>query len=163
VAKELKEATFQQFISIFESYIYDLLHLWLTAYPQNLIAKKVDYKVILEAPDKDAITTHVVSREVNEIMYERPSSWFAYLEDRAKLGCPTVDEIEQIAEAKASRDVLVHNRGVANRVYESKAGRRARYKDGQQIDIPDPYHHQIWELLRKVVADVSNAAIAKFP
>jgi hypothetical protein len=163
VTKELAEATFQQFISIFESYFFDLLHLWLMAYPQNLAAKKVDYKVILDAPDKEAITTYVVNREVNEIMYERPSSWFAYLEDRAKLGCPTPDEIDRIAEAKASRDVLVHNRGVANRIYEFKAGKLARYKDGEQIDIPDPYHHQIWELLRKVVADVSNAAIAKFP
>lgn len=163
VTKQLAEATFQQFISIFESYFFDLLHLWLMAYPQNLIAKKVDYKVILDAPDKDAITYHVVSREVNEIMYERPSSWFAYLEDRAKLGCPTTDEIDRIAEAKALRDVLVHNRGVANKIYELKAGRFARYKDGQQIDIFDPYHHQIWELLRKVVADVSNAAVAKFP
>ena len=163
VAKELAEATFQQFISIFESCVFDLLHLWLMAYPQNLISKKVDYKVILDAPDKDAITTHVVSREVNEITYERPSSWFSYLEDKAKLGCPTVDEIEMIAEAKATRDVLVHNRAVANRIYELKAGKFARYKDGQPIDIPDPYHHLIWELLRKVVDDVSNAAIIEFP
>jgi hypothetical protein len=164
LAKELAEATFQQFISIFESYVFDLLHLWLMAYPQNLIVKKVDYKVILDAPDKDAITTHVVNREANEIMYERPSSWFAYLEDKAKLGCPSTDEIELIAEAKASRDVLVHNRGVANKIYESKAGKLARYyKDGQPIEIPDPYHHMIWELLRKVVDDVSSAAIAKFP
>ncbi len=163
VAKELAEATFQQFISIFESYVSDLLHVWLMAYPQNLISKKVDYKVILDSPDKDSITTHVVNREVNEIMYERPSSWFAYLEDKAKLGCPNVDEIERIAEAKATRDVLVHNRGVANKIYELKAGKFARYKDGQQIDIPDPYHHQIWDLFRKVVDDVSNAAIAKFP
>jgi hypothetical protein len=43
VTKELAEATFQQFISIFESYVFDLLHLWLMAYPQNLISKKVDY------------------------------------------------------------------------------------------------------------------------
>jgi hypothetical protein len=163
VAKELAEATFQQFISIFESFVFDLLHQWLMAYPQNLIAKKVDYKVILDAPDKESITTHVVNREVNEVMYERPSNWFAYLEEKAKLGCPTVDEIEQIAEAKAARDVLVHNRGVANKIYELKAGKFARYKDGQPIDIPDPYHHQIWELLRKVVDDVSNAALAKFP
>jgi hypothetical protein len=163
MAKELAEATFQQFISIFESYVFDLLHLWLMAYPQNLTSKKVDYKVILDAPDKDAITTYVVNREVNEMMYERPASWFAYLEDRAKLGCPTAVEIEQIAEAKASRDVLVHNKGVVNRIYELKAGKLARYKDGQQIDIPGPYHHSIWELLRKVVDDVSTAAVAKFP
>src|SRR4029079_13431412 len=108
VAEQLAEATFQQFISIFENYFFDLLRLWLLAYPQNLSARKVDFKAVLEAPDKDAITFLVVSKELNEILYERPTGWFAYLEDKAKLGCPTADEIDRIAEAKATRDALVH-------------------------------------------------------
>jgi hypothetical protein len=85
------------------------------------------------------------------------------LDDKVKLGCPTADEIDRIAEAKASRDVLVHNRGVASKTYESKAGKLARYKDGQRIDIPEHYHRDTWELLRKVITDISNAAIAKVP
>jgi hypothetical protein len=161
VAEQVAEATFQQFISIFESYFFELLRLWLLAYPQNLIGKKVDFKAILDAPDKEAITLQVVSKELNEILYDRPTGWFAYLEDKAKLGCPTPDEIERVAEAKASRDALVHNRGVASKTYEAKAGKRARYPDGQRIDIPEHYHRETWELLRKVIADVSDAAIAK--
>lgn len=163
VAEQLAEATFQQFIAIFENYFFNLVRLWLTAYPKNLSGKKVDFKDVLDAPDKDAITARVVSKEVNEILYDRPTGWFDYLEDKAKLGCPTPDEIAKIAEAKASRDVLVHNRGVASKTYESKAGTLARYKDGQWIDIPEHYHRETWELLRKVVTDVSNAAIAKAP
>ena len=161
VAEQLAEATFQQFIAIFEIFYLDLLRLWLLAYPQSLSARKLDVKAILEAPDKDAIILIAVNRELTEILYDRPAGWFAYLEDKAKLGCPTADEIDWIAEAKASRDVLVHNRGVASKIYESKAGRNARYKDGERIDVPEPYHRQTWELIRKVVADISNAAIAK--
>jgi hypothetical protein len=80
-----------------------------------------------------------------------------------KLACPTADEIDRIAEAKASRDILVHNRGVATKTYESKAGKHARFKDSEQIDISERYHRETWELFRKVVADVSNAALAKAP
>ena len=163
VKEQLAEATFQQFISIFENYFFDLLRLWLMAYPQNLIGKKVDFKAVLDAPDKDAITLLVVNKELNEVLYDRPSGWFAYLEEKAKLGCPTPDEIEKIAEAKASRDVLVHNRGVAGKTYESKAGKLARYKDGQRIEIPEHYHRETWDLIRKVITDISNAAIAKVP
>ena len=36
VAEQLAEATFQQFISIFENYFLDLLTLWLLAYPRSL-------------------------------------------------------------------------------------------------------------------------------
>ncbi len=163
VRKQLTAATFQQFISIFESFFFDLLRLWLTAFPQNLIGKKVDFKPILDAPDKDAIIQFAIGKELNEVLYERPSAWFAYREDKVKLGCPTADEIDRIAEAKASRDVLVHNRGMVGKIYEAKAGRFARYKDGEKVDIPEPYHRETWELLRKVVADVSSAAIAKAP
>jgi hypothetical protein len=161
VTRQLAEATFQQFVSIFENFYFDLLRLWLTAYPRSLGKKTVDFKTILELPDKDAITGFVVGKELNEVLYERPSEWFAYLEDKAKLGCPTANEIDRIAEAKASRDVLVHNKGVANKTYESKAGNLARFHDGERIDITEPYHRETWELIRKIVTDVSDAAIAK--
>jgi hypothetical protein len=163
VAEQLAEATFQQFISIFENFFLDLLRLWLMAYPQSLGNKKVDFQAVLDAADKDAITSLVVNKELNEVLYDRPTGWFKYLEDKVKLGCPTADEIDRIVEAKASRDVLVHNRGVANKTYESKAGSLARYKDGERIDIPENYHRETWELIRKVITDLSNAAVAKVP
>ena len=161
VTEQLTEATFQQFISIFENFYFDLLGLWLTEYPQSLGKKTLDFKTILALPDKNAITGLVVRKELNEIMYERPTEWFAYLEEKAKLGCPTLDEIEHLAEAKASRDVLVHNKGIANKTYESKAGNLARFEEGDRINIPEHYHREIWELVRKIVSDMSKAAIEK--
>ena len=66
--------------------------------------------------------------------------------------------------APASRgDVLAHNRGVAGKSYLAKAGRFARHAEGERIEVPEPYHRQTWELIRKVVTDISNAAIAKAP
>jgi hypothetical protein len=163
VARQLTEATFQQFITIFENFFFDLLRLWLVAYPHSLGAKKVDFEKVLDAPDKAAITLIVVDKELNELSYERPKDWFKYLNEKVNLSCPAADEIDAIAEAKATRDVLVHNRGVANKTYELKAGKLARYKDGQRMDIPDHYHRQTWELIRKLVRDICNATIAKVP
>ena len=134
----------------------------MTAYPESLGGKKVDFKVILDAPDKDSITSYVVRKELNEVLYDRPTGWFDYLESKAKLGCPSGRRSTHIAEAKASRDVLVHGRGIAGKTYESKAGTLARWKDGERIAITDQYHRETWSLLRKVIADVSNAGIAKF-
>jgi hypothetical protein len=161
VAEQLAEATFQQFISIFENFFFDLLRLWLMAHPQNLSGKQVDFQAVLDAPDKDAIVLLVVNKALNEVLYDRPTGWFKCLEDKAKLGCPTPDEVDRIAEAKAARDVFVHNRGVASKTCESKAGKLARYKDGQRIGIPEHYHRETWLLVRKVITDISNAAIAK--
>jgi hypothetical protein len=123
--------------------------------------KTVEFKTVLQAPDKDAITQLVVNKELSEVLFERPAGWFVYLESKVKLGCPSEVEIERIAEAKAARDVLVHNRGIASKTYQMKAGRLARFKDGDRIDVPEQYHRETWELIRKVVSDISNAAIAK--
>ncbi len=57
--------------------------------------------------------------------------------------------------------MLVHNRGVANKTYESKSGALARYKDGQRIEVTEDYHRKTWELLRKVCSDLANAVVAK--
>ena len=117
--------------------------------------------LVLKAPDKSAIVLTVVDKELNELKYERLADWFAYLERLANLGCPTADEIEKLAEIKASRDILVHNSGIANATYASKAGTRARYRDGEKLEIPEQYHRASWETINKVVRDVSAAAIGK--
>ena len=61
VAEQLTEATFQQFISTFENFFFDLLRCWLTTYPQSLGGKQVDFKTVLESPDKETVTQLVVN------------------------------------------------------------------------------------------------------
>lgn len=161
VTGQLAEATFQQFVSIFENFYLDLLVLWLTAHPESLGKRTVDLRTILELPDKDAVTRLVVRKELDDVLHGPPSRWFEYLEGRVKLGCPAADEIGRFAEAKASRDVLVHNKGIANKTYGSKAGDRARFQEGDRINIPEHYHRETWELIRKIVSDVADAAGAK--
>ena len=157
----LMSSTFQHFVSRFEDFFFELLRHWLAAYPASLSKKQVEMAAVLKAPDKGAIVLTVVDKELNELKYERVADWFAYLERLAKLGCPSEDEIEELAEIKASRDILVHNQGIANATYVSKAGRRSRYKDGERLEISEPYHRASWEAINKVVREISAAAISK--
>lgn len=161
VSEQLAEATFQQFLAIFEHFFFNLLRLWLQAHPRSLMKRQVEFETILDAPDKEALVTLVVAREVNEVLYKKPADWFVYLESKVKLGCPTPDEIDRLTEAKAARDVLAHNQGIANKLYLAKAGSRARCAEGDRIEVPEPYHREIWELLCKMVSDLANAALTK--
>jgi len=153
--------TFQHFVSLFEDFFFDLLRCWLAAYPGSLSKKQVEMGAVLKALDKSAIVLTVVDKELNKLKYERLADWFGYLERLTNLGSPTADEIEQLAEIKASRDILVHNNGIANATYVSKGGSRARYNDGEKLDIPEQYHRASWETINNVVRDVSAAAIGK--
>lgn len=157
----LVTSSFQHFISLFEVFFFDLLRIWLVTYPQSLSQKQVDFGTVLDATDKTTIVLTVVERNLNDLKYKRVSEWFKYLEDLMNIDLPLEDEIEKLAEIKASRDVLAHNNGVANSIYVDKSGKRARHKDGEKLEIPEKYHRESWEVIKKVVEEVSSAVIAK--
>jgi hypothetical protein len=157
----LASSTFQHFVSLFEDFLFELMRYWLAAYPASLSKKQVEMESVLNCADKTAIILTVVDRELNELKYGRLADWFVYLERLAKLNCPTSDEIQRLAEIKASRDILVHNNGFANATYVAKAGNYARKREGEKLEIPEQYHLASWEAIRKAVTDASAAAVAK--
>jgi len=160
----LAESIFGHFVSLFEDFIFGLLRLWLLAYPAgipNKEQKRIPLAMILDAPDKEAILRNIVDRELDELKYRRPAFWFQYLDDRVHLGCPSSDQIEQLAEIKATRDVLVHNSGIVNESYQGKSGSYARYSIQQRLEVPEPYLRQSWSLIRDLVQDMAASARAK--
>ena len=154
-------STFQQYVSLFEDFVFGLLRVWLLSYPFRLERKQVPMSIVLTATHLDDVKLGAVNRELHELGYKKVRDWFAYLEDMAKLGCPTSDEIESLAEIKATRDIFVHNRGVVSTIYEEKAGSKKRGNVGDRLDLTRSYHRRSWSLIRRVVSDMSAAAIAK--
>jgi hypothetical protein len=164
VRTRLAEAVFKDLASLLEDWVFGLLELWLLAYPKgipNKERKPVPLADLLEAADLDAVLRDVVRREVLGIAYKRPAEWFEYLHDRVDLGCPTADQIQDLTEIKASRDVLVHNRSIVNKAYIEKAGDRARFTLGDRLDVPEPYLLASLRLVQGVIQDMATSAISK--
>ncbi len=161
VTEYLAVATFQQFVSLFEDFLFGVMRHWRLAYPQRLQRKQIPMSVVLTAPDLDTVKLAATNRELNELNYKKVREWFAYLEGLVNLGCPTAGEIGRLAEIKATRDVFVHGRGLVGPICEEKAGAQKRASTGDRLDIPPQYHRESWQLIKKVVADVSAAMIAK--
>ncbi len=171
----LAESVFQHYISLFEDYTFGLIGLWLMEFPKGLVGldddenddrlrkgdKLVPLSFITDNPDRESILRAVVDRELDRLKYRRLAAWFEYFEKRAQLGTPSKEEIERLAEIKASRDILIHNRGIVNPTYLSKAGPRARYPEGTHLEIIDPYLRESWLLMTEVVRKTSAAVIEK--
>lgn len=164
VTRELRAATLVAFLAVFEAFVADLVRAWLRAYPHAMADKSgVPVDVILDAPDKPALVDLLIDRTVAGLFYQNPADWFAYLEKHLKVAGPAPADVARLAEAKATRDVLMHNGGVANDKYVRKAAGLARHPAGEIVDLPDAYHHAVWELLLKLTADLSAAVLVKFP
>jgi hypothetical protein len=151
--------SFVQLVTILEAFLFDFLRLLLTNDPRHLAQKKqIEVGVALSAADREALVLLIAERELNELKYERPKAWFDYLGKIIKLGCPTEEEIERIAEMKAARDLIIHNTGIVNKTYTEKAGTKARYMPGDKVVIDRPYFDNCWALAKKLVDDIGAAA-----
>lgn len=157
----LASATFQHFVSLFEQFVFDFLREWLTEYPRSLSGNQLQFRAVLDSADKNEIVATVVQKEVLGLAYKRLADWFAYLDKIAQLGCPTQDQIQRLAEIKASRDVLVHNNGISNSIYVDKSMGQARFADGDLLALPEHYHRESWQLIKQVVSDLADAGINK--
>ena len=157
----LSTFTFRQFVSAFEAFLFNFLHRLLLKNPWQLAKSQLEFEIVLRAKDRDEVISGMILKQLNELKYNALREWFVAAERAVKLGCPSADEIDTLAEVKATRDILEHNSGVVNDIYRRKAGKKARYAVDDHIEINDTYHLESWRLIKKVVTDVTSAAIAK--
>jgi hypothetical protein len=115
---------------------------------------------VLHLRDADKVLAGVIEKVVRDLTYERPDQWFRYIGSRVTLGAPDVAQQEQLAEMKAARDCLEHNRGVVNADYIHKAGGAARYSEGDRVQIDEPYLLECFTLLRGVIEAMFASAVA---
>ena len=154
--KYLSELGFQLSISVFEVWLFDLLRI-LLADPNRLNKKrKIDVADIISAKNLEDLLGTIIDAELNEIRYKKPREWFDYLWSFVAIGAPSANDIEKLSEIKASRDILSHNKGIANQIYLHKAGRLARVKNGEPIKISHDYWNDSWKHLRNMVETVGN-------
>ena len=139
MTENLAPFALQRFSSTFEVFFFDFLRILLFTNPGSLGNKPLTLGEVIKAGAVAPLVSEAINEKLHKIRYEKPKDWFEFAESVMKLGCPSDDEIEKVAEIKATRDVFEHNSGVAGKIYLGKAGSKARFKEGDSIDVPDPY------------------------
>ncbi|MHB1556945.1 MAG: hypothetical protein ACYC61_05650 [Isosphaeraceae bacterium] len=157
----LANFTFRQFVSVFEVFLFDLLHRVFVNNPWPFSEKQLNFGSVIRAATRDEVISGVVLKQLNELKYESMREWFVAMNRALRRDCPGEDEVDALTEIKATRDILEHNAGVVNETYRRKAGKMARHEVGQQVELDDTYHLQSWRLIKKVVSDISSAAIGR--
>jgi len=161
VSGYLASATFQQFIAQFETYIFKFLKIWLNQYPHKYADRKISFQEIINSSSKDEIVEKVIDKNLKTLAYSQPAEWFNFIDDIVNLKSISSDQIAELSEIKASRDVLVHNNGVVNEIYVAKSGTQARFRPGEKLELPENYHRASWALIKELVQNISDEAIKK--
>ena len=123
--------------------------------------RKIPLDIILTSSNKDDIVLRVIDLHLNSLFYAKPSEYFAYIENTLDIKIPEAAKANYI-EAKATRDIIVHNSGVANETYAQKAAKKARAKPGEALAFDEEYPKAVIGTMKLVVSAIHNACVKKY-
>ena len=135
-----------QLVTIMETLLNDILRLILIEYPNKIPSKKkVDVDCILSSDSIDQIKLTIVDSILNDIAYKSPKDYASEFDKYTGVNLLENPVFHKYIELKATRDIHIHNRGIANEVYLNKAGVVARVKNGQYLPVDIPYFLNSYE------------------
>lgn len=158
-----------QLVTITETMLNDLLKTILIEFPKKIPnKKKLDIDQILACDNLDQIKLAIVDTILNEFAYKSPKEYadeFCFYSGVKLLETPV---FHQYIELKATRDIHIHNKGIANEIYLNKAGVLARVKSGIYLPVTIQYFLEMYEqclqlteVLDKALNDIWPSLIYK--
>lgn len=110
-------------ISEVESYLSDIMVKVLIRNPEKITGKKIDFSTILALGSRESLIEHTARSRCVEIMYKTPTDYKKEFLLLLSAKSTLLDEYWPIyTEAKARRDLGVHNDWIVSDLYKSKAG-----------------------------------------
>lgn len=135
-----------QLVTIMETMLGDVVRTVVVQYPQKLGAKKtIQLQAVLEATSLEEVHLRATDSLLNELSYKSPGEFAEHCNILLGINLLESPAFHRYVEVKASRDIFVHNRGVANEVYARKASSHARVRSGQRLPANTEYFLESYE------------------
>lgn len=135
-----------QICAIVEAMLSDIIREVVANYPQKLSSKrKVTVQTILEATSLEEVHFRATDALLNEVSYKSPREFVEFLESMISVNLLECTAFHHYVEIKASRDIYIHNRGIANDIYVKKSGSHARVNVGIQLPADIQYFMESYE------------------
>jgi hypothetical protein len=135
-----------QLVTTIESMTGDLLRAILMKYPHKIGRdRKISIGDVLAAPTIEAIHAHAVDSFLYGLGYKSPGELAEAVEKLTRLNLMECAAFHRYMEVSATRDIYIHNRGMANTKYIEKSGHHARVKAGHFLPVDVKYFLQSYE------------------
>ncbi|MEX0958011.1 MAG: hypothetical protein WDZ63_01845 [Burkholderiales bacterium] len=135
-----------QLVTITEALLGDIVRNVIVRYPQKLGAKRmIPLQAVLEAQSLEEVHLRATDALLNDLSYKSPAEFADALDNLLSINLLECPAFHKYIELKATRDVHVHNRGVANETYLKKASSHSRVHIGQFLPVDIPYFLESYE------------------
>jgi hypothetical protein len=169
VKRELYATSLMAAVSRTEAFLFDVLWMVLSRYPQKLALSNqgnpgdltVPLAAFLDADTLGDVGDALIRRRLNGVAYLAPRDYLRYFNAVTGIDVAAPEFIEFI-EIKATRDLLVHNSGIVNDVYLEKAATGARGKKDKMIPIDRGYYDSSIAVMKKLAGIINHGAWGAF-
>lgn len=104
-------------------------------YPAKISKTNIDLRKLIELGDIQSAILFAASKHANEVMYKRPSEYKKDFLNLISADEHLLDDLwPQYVEAKARRDIGVHNSWKVNDIYRSRIS---------EVGLPDPIEEEL--------------------
>ena len=153
---------FINFITIFETWLSDVLREILRAYPQKIRRDKVDSAIIIDSSSHEECLEKLIDEELIRLSYASTKEFTKRLQEITSTDIESVSELLDVYELKAARNIILHNRGIVNEKYLKQAGEKARAQIGEEIKLDSESLINSFNILESFVTEVSDKLVKKY-
>jgi hypothetical protein len=140
-----------QLVTIVEAMLGDVIRAVVLKYPQKLSSKRtMSLQSVLGARSIEELHLHATDALLNELFYKSPKEFAEVLEQLLSIKLLECPAFHRYMEVKASRDIFIHNRGIANEIYVRKAGSHLRVNAGSNLPADVNYFLESYEVCLQV-------------
>ena len=135
-----------QLTAISEALLGDVVRALIRKYPHKLGGKRsMPLQAVLEASTLEEVHMRVADQLLNELSYKSPAEFAESLQSLLSINLLECPAFHKYVEVKASRDIFIHNRGIANEIYVRKSGSHQRVKAGMSLPADPQYFLESYE------------------
>lgn len=151
-SNQLSTNALVQLVTIVETMLGDLIRAVVLRYPQKLGSKRtISIQAVLEAASLEEIHLQAIDTFINELAYKSPSEFAESLQQLISVNLLECPAFHCYMEIKATRDIFIHNSGIANDIYVRKAGTHVRVNAGMLLPADTQYFLESYEYCLKIV------------
>ena len=131
-------------VSTAEWFVSELLHAFFELHPEalDIDKKSLSFKELTELDSVDGARAYLLDKAIEDVLRGSIEDWLKFLKERLKLSMNYVDQEvrEQLVETSQRRNLLVHNGGRINSLYQKRVAEHLRWKGpSDMVEVPEDY------------------------
>jgi hypothetical protein len=160
------ERSFVSLISAFELFLQDVMSIVILINPKKVGQVEFKLSEILDASGTNELVRRGIDATLNKLMYKKPKEYLAEVASLLSIDlAPLEEKWPTFVEAKARRDLGVHNGWKCNQIYirkVSEVGLPSTYVDGQSaFPVEREYLNGVGGALMELAELVATAVLEK--